>query len=68
MSRLVATDRHKPLTTRAYIPLYSAGYICPGCGGRHWIIGRLLAECGRCAFALPLAEPVRACCDGTRDG
>ncbi len=29
---------------------------CPGCGRSHWIIGRLLAECGFCATALPLAD------------
>jgi len=27
---------------------------CPGCGGSHWIIGRLTAECAYCATALPL--------------
>jgi hypothetical protein len=29
---------------------------CPGCGGSHWMIGRLLAECAFCATALPLLE------------
>lgn len=29
---------------------------CPGCGRSHWIVGRLLAECGFCATALPLAD------------
>lgn len=29
---------------------------CPGCGRTHWIIGRITAECGFCATALPLAE------------
>jgi hypothetical protein len=29
---------------------------CPGCGRSHWIVGRLSAECGFCATALPLAE------------
>lgn len=27
---------------------------CPGCGGRHWHIGRSTAECAFCATALPL--------------
>lgn len=27
---------------------------CPGCGGSHWVIGRLTAECAFCATALPL--------------
>ena len=27
---------------------------CPGCGGSHWMIGRLTAECAYCATALPL--------------
>jgi hypothetical protein len=28
---------------------------CPGCGRSHWLIGRLLAECGFCGTAIPLA-------------
>lgn len=27
---------------------------CPGCGGKHWTIGRLMAECAYCETALPL--------------
>lgn len=27
---------------------------CPGCGGSHWLIGRLTAECAFCSTALPL--------------
>ena len=30
---------------------------CPGCGRTHWYIGRLSAECGFCATAIPLVEP-----------
>lgn len=30
--------------------------ICPGCGGRQWLVGRLSAECARCATALPIVE------------
>ncbi len=29
---------------------------CPGCGRSHWIVGRISAECGFCATALPLAD------------
>lgn len=29
---------------------------CPGCGRTHWWVGRLLAECGFCETALPLAS------------
>ncbi len=28
---------------------------CPGCGRSHWFVGRVSAECGFCATALPLA-------------
>lgn len=27
---------------------------CPGCGRSHWQVGRASAECGFCAFALPI--------------
>ncbi len=29
---------------------------CPGCGHRHWHIGRATAECANCQTALPLAD------------
>ena len=29
---------------------------CPGCGHSNWFIGRVSAECGFCATAVPLAE------------
>jgi hypothetical protein len=29
---------------------------CPTCGGRHWRIGRVSAECATCATALPLVD------------
>ena len=48
-----------PLAQRGYHIVYrdhETNY-CPGCGRTHWYIGRLLAECGFCAAALPLAEP-----------
>lgn len=27
---------------------------CPGCGRSHWWVGRLMAECGFCATAIPI--------------
>jgi hypothetical protein len=44
---------------RGYQPLYTSGTRCPGCGRGHWLVGRVSAECGFCATALPLA-PERA--------
>ena len=29
---------------------------CPGCGRTDWYVGRVSAECGFCATALPLAS------------
>ncbi len=42
---------------RGFMPLYYAGESnhCPGCGGTHWHIGRVSAECARCETALPIA-------------
>jgi hypothetical protein len=42
---------------RGYHALYRGNEVnrCPGCGRTHWIIGRVLAECGFCATALPLS-------------
>ncbi len=54
-----------PLTRKTFDPAgrgYHAVYHehqvnpCPGCGRTHWMIGRLLAECGFCGTALPLSE------------
>lgn len=41
---------------RGYHAVYRQQQVnhCPGCGRTHWHIGRLLAECGFCATALPL--------------
>ncbi|MGC4250427.1 MAG: hypothetical protein QM605_02880 [Sphingobium sp.] len=43
---------------RGYALLYHPGETnhCPGCGQRHWIIGRMMAQCARCDTALPLDE------------
>lgn len=41
---------------RGYHAVYRADAVnhCPACGRTHWYVGRLLAECGFCAAALPL--------------
>lgn len=46
------------LPMRGYAALYRDGQVnhCPGCGRSHWHIGRVLAECGFCATALPLQD------------
>ena len=43
---------------RGYHAVYRENAVnhCPGCGRTHWMIGRLLAECGFCYTALPLSE------------
>lgn len=48
---------HDP-TTRGYAVTYREAEVnhCPGCGRSHWYIGRMLAECGFCATAIPLSE------------
>lgn len=48
--------RH-PRYERGYCVLYRPNEAnrCPGCGRSHWHVGRLMAECGFCATALPIA-------------
>lgn len=48
---------HDP-SARGYSVAYRAGQtnFCPGCGRSHWYVGRVSAECGFCATALPLVE------------
>jgi hypothetical protein len=48
---------HDP-SSRGYCPVYRDNQVnhCPGCGRTHWYVGRVSAECGFCATALPLAE------------
>jgi len=43
---------------RGYAAVYRDNELnhCPGCGRTHWHIGRMTAECGFCATALPLAS------------
>ena len=41
---------------------------CPGCGRSQWYVGRVSAECGFCATALPLSDNSVRVRDGhTRD-
>lgn len=46
---------------RGYHAVYRENEVnhCPGCGRTHWYVGRMLAECGFCATAMPLAESHR---------
>ncbi|MDP8993423.1 MAG: hypothetical protein M3N07_00325 [Pseudomonadota bacterium] len=48
---------HDP-SRRGYHVVYREDEVnrCPGCGRSHWYVGRLSAECGFCATALPLAD------------
>jgi uncharacterized protein (DUF983 family) len=48
---------HDP-AARGYSVAYRPGQanFCPGCGRSHWFVGRVSAECGFCATALPLIE------------
>lgn len=39
---------------RGFVPLYRTGTRCPGCNGSSWHVGRRVAECARCATALPI--------------
>lgn len=53
-------SRHLPHdpAARGYSVAYRPGQVnhCPGCGRTHWYVGRVSAECGFCATALPLIE------------
>lgn len=42
---------------RGYLVLFRPNQTnhCPGCGHSQWFVGRVSAECGICATALPLA-------------
>ena len=45
---------HDP-ANRGYHAVYRQNQVnhCPGCGRTHWLVGRVSAECGFCATALP---------------
>ena len=47
---------HDP-ANRGYHAVYRQHQVnhCPGCGRTHWLVGRVSAECGFCATALPFA-------------
>jgi len=49
---------HADPAKRGYHAVYRENQTnhCPGCGRTHWHIGRVTAECGFCATAIPLAE------------
>lgn len=46
--------------SRGYVQQYHPGEInrCPGCGGTHWLVGRITAECAeeRCGTPLFLKD------------
>lgn len=44
----------RPSPAPLMVLTYDPGQRCPGCGKRHWHIGRTVAECASCEFALPL--------------
>jgi hypothetical protein len=62
MLSAITNDKGKPLphdpALRGYHAVYREHEVnhCPGCGRTHWYIGRMMAECGFCATALPLAD------------
>lgn len=62
MLRAIIEEREKALSKnpalRSHAPTYRSGEVnrCPGCGRTHWYVGRVLAECGFCATALPLQD------------
>lgn len=58
MGRLFDPRRTYDPALRGYHAIYRQNDVnrCPGCGRSHWIIGRMLAECGFCATALPLSD------------
>ena len=51
-------DFSHSLQARGHHVVYRSGEVnrCPGCGRAQWHIGRMTAECGFCATAVPLAE------------
>jgi hypothetical protein len=43
---------------RGYHAVYRRDSVnhCPGCGGSHWLVGRVSAQCAFCGTAIMLAE------------
>jgi hypothetical protein len=62
MLSAIVNEQGKPLphdpAVRGYHAVYREREVnhCPGCGRTHWYVGRMMAECGFCATALPLAD------------
>ncbi len=61
MSEVLVYERASPgfaarLARRGHHIVYRVNEAnrCPGCGRSHWYVGRVSAECGFCATALPL--------------
>lgn len=66
----VQTRQHSPRTgrsidrnpvqpaARGYHVMFRNGAqnVCPGCGGSHWHVGRVTAECAHCLTALPIQQ------------
>ena len=44
----------KPAPLPCFVISFTPGMACPGCAGGWWQIGRSLAECPRCGFAVDL--------------
>ena len=60
MGALLQPARPSPadsVPARGYHAVYrpNGANPCPGCGRSHWLVGRISAECGFCATALPIA-------------
>ncbi len=55
--QIPAKNFAQEISSRGFMPLYYTGEsnYCPGCGGRHWHVGRISAQCARCDTALPIA-------------
>lgn len=51
-------ERGSRFVRQGFVILYHQGRenVCPGCGHRHWYVGRSTAQCAVCETALPLAE------------
>jgi hypothetical protein len=57
MNAITRFPSPQPLRPIAPGLLWHHGCHCPGCGHRHWHVGRFTAECATCATALIIAIP-----------
>lgn len=55
MTRFATIPAMSTARPAPYIPHAETG--CPDCGGHHWHVGRVTAQCAACDGALPLADP-----------